>query len=122
MRHILSITKTYNGHVPTSQAADYEHLLARIGGRCNTVHVDTSDKDGKPHLLIMVTNISCLSPFELRLVFTDLNYVHIEVAVTRDGAAMFFGLADLLLKIGVDIWHNMTPRDLKAFAYGLEIS
>lgn len=122
MQHTLHMTKTYLGHVPTAQAADYEHLLSRVGGRCNSVHINTNDINGEPNLFIRVSNISSTRPYELQLTFTNANYVHLDVATTRDGMAMFFGLADLLLKLNVDIWQNMTPRDLRTFADGLEIT
>lgn len=121
MRAILSTTKSFTGHVPTQMAADFEHILNRIGGgehRCK-IHKEIVS-EGDPYMFFEVSNIACRRPFEIRLRFTSTGWLHIDVAASRDGAALFFGLADILLQLRIDIWDNLTPKDLHIFADSLE--
>ncbi len=121
MQAILTTTKRFSGHVPTHMAAYFEHTLTRIGGgeaRCK-IHKEIVT-EGDPYMSSEVSLLAGRRPFEIRLRFTSAGWLHIEAAATRDGAALFFGLADLLLQLRIDIWDNLTPKDLHIFADGLE--
>ena len=120
MQTILTVAKRFSEHVPTHMAADFEHILNRIGGgdaRCKIEKI--IETDGNPRMFFEVS-ISPRRPFELRMRFTSAGWLHMEVAATRDGAALFFGLADILLQVGVDIWEGVTPQNMRTLADGLE--
>lgn len=120
MQTILTVAKRFSGHVPTHMAADFEHILNRIGGgdaRCKIEKI--IEVDGNPRMFFEVS-ISPRRPFELRMRFTSAGWLHMEVAATRDGAALFFGLADILLQVGIDVWEGVTPQNMRTFADGLE--
>lgn len=120
MQTILTVAKRFSGHVPTHMAADFEHILNRIAGgdaRCKIEKI--IEVDGNPRMFFEVS-ISPRRPFELRMRFTSAGWLHMEVAATRDGAALFFGLADILLQVGVDIWEGVTPQNMRTLAEGLE--
>lgn len=121
MQAILTTTKRFSGHVPTHMAAYFEHTLTRIGGgeaRCK-IHKEIVS-EGDPYMFFEISMLAGRRPFEIRLRFTSAGWLHIEVAATRDGAALFFGLADLLLQVGVDIWEGVTPQNMRTLAEGLE--